>query len=89
MNLLVIVVILVVVIALALAALKAKSAPQEATVKPEVYCLRKSLFSPAERSFLGVLEALDYEGVTLAGKSGSRTSLESKRALSVVIGSVH
>jgi hypothetical protein len=68
MNLLVIVVILVAVIVIALAALKAKSTRQDPTAKPDVYYLRKSLFSPAERSFFGVLEALDYEGVTLASK---------------------
>lgn len=68
MHLLVIVAILVVVIVIALAALKARSASQDATGTPEVYYLRKSLFSPAERSFFGVLETLDYEGVTFASK---------------------
>lgn len=70
MNLLVIafVVIVIVVIAIALTALKAKSASQEGMAKPDVYYLRKSLFSPAERSFVGVLEAIDHDGVTIASK---------------------
>ena len=68
MNLVVIVVLVALAIGIALAALKAKSAPRETTAKPEVYYLKKSLFSPAERSFLGVLEALDYDGVTIASK---------------------
>jgi hypothetical protein len=68
MSLLVVVGIIVVVVILALAVLKAKSAPQEPTAKPDLYYLRKSLFSPAERSFFGVLESLDYDGVTIAAK---------------------
>lgn len=68
MNLLFIVGILVVLVVIALAILKVKSAPRESTTKLDVYYLRKSLFSPAERSFLGVLEALDYDGVSIASK---------------------
>lgn len=55
MNLLVIAAIVIVLVVLALAVLKAKSAPREVAAKPEVYYLKKSLFSPAERSFLGLL----------------------------------
>ena len=51
-----------------LAFLKAKGGASESVAKPEVYYLKKSLFSPAERSFAGVLESLDYEGVTIASK---------------------
>ena len=36
--------------------------------EPDVYYLRKSLFTPAERSFFGVLESLDYEGLTITSK---------------------
>jgi len=34
----------------------------------DVYVLRKSLFTPAERSFFGVLESLDLEGLTITSK---------------------
>ena len=68
MHFLLIVLVALVVLAVALAALKAKISPQEKSAQTEVYYLRKSLFSPAERSFLGVLESLDYEGVTIASK---------------------
>ncbi len=61
-------VVVLLVIAVALAVLKAKGAPEGGTTKPEVYYLKASLFSPAERSFLGVLESLDYEGITIASK---------------------
>jgi hypothetical protein len=70
MNLtfLVIVVAIVVVVAVVLAAFRAKGSANAGTAKPEFYYLRKSLFSPAERSFLGVLETLDYDGVSIASK---------------------
>jgi very-short-patch-repair endonuclease len=68
LTLLVVVVVLFVVIAIILAALKAKGGAAAGAEKPDVYYLKKSLFSPAERSFLGVLESLDYEGVTIASK---------------------
>lgn len=35
---------------------------------PRVYYARESLFTPAERSFLGVLETLDYDDITIAPK---------------------
>lgn len=53
-------------VAVVIAAMKLKGA--SGTEKPEVYYLKKSLFSPAERSFLGVLETLDYEGVSILSK---------------------
>jgi very-short-patch-repair endonuclease len=70
MNLtfLVIIVAIVVLVAVVLAALKVKGSVNVGPAKSEVYDLRKSLFSPAERSFLGVLETLDYDGVRIACK---------------------
>ncbi|MBW8780344.1 MAG: DUF2726 domain-containing protein, partial [Verrucomicrobia bacterium] len=67
-TLIIVVLGLLVIIAVALVILKAKGAVPEGATKPEVYYLKKSLFSPAERSFVGVLESLDYEGVTIASK---------------------
>jgi hypothetical protein len=68
MHLLPILIILVVILAIALAVLKAKGSLQEGTSKPDVYFLKESLFTPAERSFLGILESLNYNGVKIAGK---------------------
>ena len=68
-TLLIIVVVLFIIIAVALAVLKAKAGAQKNEGgKPDLYYLKKSLFSPAERSFFGVLESLDYEGVGIASK---------------------
>src|SRR5688572_25987432 len=64
---------LVVVVALAVKA-KVRSGgnedggSSEAKAMPDAYDLRRSLFTPAERSFVGVLETLDLEGVTIASK---------------------
>lgn len=71
MHLSALLVVAVVVVLVAIAAmffLKGKTAGDEGGAKPDVYYLRKSLFSPAERSFFGVLESLNYEGVTIACK---------------------
>jgi len=68
MHLLPILIILVVVLAIALAVLKAKGSLQEGTSKPDVYYLKESLFTPAERSFMGVIESLNYNGVKIASK---------------------
>jgi hypothetical protein len=69
MHLLPIVVILVVVVlAIVLAVLKAKGLSQAGTSKPDVYYIKESLFSPAERSFLGVLESINYNGVKIVSK---------------------
>ncbi len=67
-NVFIIVCVLLVIVAIALAALKAKGAGQESTAKLDFYYLKKSLYSPAERSFLGVLEILNYDGVTISSK---------------------
>jgi hypothetical protein len=66
MNLFVILIIVVLVVVVALVALKAKGAPQTSQssasepsgtkVVADLYRVKKSLFSPAERSFVGVLE---------------------------------
>jgi len=64
----VVLVVVVVVLAIALAAIKAMASLQEGTSKPDVYYLKESLFTPAERSFLGVLESLDYNGVKIVSK---------------------
>jgi hypothetical protein len=66
MNLVVIAVIILVVLVIAVALLKAKSGASEGTAKPDVYYLRKSLFTPAERSFAGVLETLNLDGAAIA-----------------------
>jgi hypothetical protein len=68
MNLLVIAGIILVVLVIAAALLKAKSGASEGTAKPDVYYLRKSLFTPAERSFAGVLETLNLDGTAMAAK---------------------
>ena len=60
--------VLVVVVMVALAAVTAKSRAQEPAAKPDLYYVRNSLFTPAERSFFGLLESLDYDGVTIASK---------------------
>ena len=53
-------------IILAIVAVVAKNAASGA--KADCYFLRDSLFTPAERSFYGVLESLSFEGVTIACK---------------------
>ena len=68
MNLVLIAVIILVVMVIAVALLKAKSGAREGTAKPHVYYLRKSLFTPAERSFAGVLETLNLDGTAIAAK---------------------
>jgi hypothetical protein len=68
LTLIIIVIGVFVIAAVALAALKTKGGASEGAAKPDFYYLKKSLFSAAERSFLGVLESLEYEGVTIASK---------------------
>lgn len=69
MNLvLVVAIVIIFAVVIALLALKAKGTAQEGGAKSDVYFLRKSLFSPAERSFFGVLESLNYESVTITAK---------------------
>jgi len=77
MNLFVILFVIVVIV-VALVSLKAKTAtqtrptnvpePSTTNVAADQYYVRKSLFTPAERSFVGVLETLDLTGVTIAAK---------------------
>lgn len=62
------IVVLVIVALVLLAVLKAKLSGAPRAAKAGVYYLRKSLFSPAERSFLGVLETSLPPGVRIFGK---------------------
>lgn len=62
---LVIVAILVLIVLAVVAALKLKAAGPN---KTGLYYLRNTLFSPAERSFLGVLESILPPGVRVFGK---------------------
>ena len=64
-KLLLLVVVVVVVMAI-LAAVKARASSPSA--RADIYFLRKSLFTPAERSFLGVLDASLPPGVRVYGK---------------------
>lgn len=59
---------LILVAFVVLAFLKAKFASGDDSGKPDVYYLRKSLFTPAERSFLGVLDQSLPPGVRVFGK---------------------
>ena len=68
LTLIIIIVALFALFSIVLAVLKAKAGGQSKAPKPDLYYLRKSLFSPAERSFVGVLEGLAYDGVTIASK---------------------
>jgi hypothetical protein len=70
MNLVLIagIILVVLVLVVAVALLKAKSGASEETAKPDVYYLRKSLFTPAERSFAGVMETLNLDGTAMAAK---------------------
>jgi len=61
-------ILLLIAVAVAVMFLKAKLAAKSTPGKPDVYYLKKSLFTPAERSFLGVLESLNYDGITVASK---------------------
>jgi len=69
MHLTPVVLIAFVVLALgALGALKVFSSRKGRAASAGEYYLRKSLFSPAERSFLGVVESALPQGVSLASK---------------------
>ena len=59
---------LIVFVAVALGALKVFSTLRGRAAKAEDYYLKKSLFSPAERSFLGVLQVVIRQGVSLECK---------------------
>lgn len=68
LTLLIAVVGIFVLLAIALAVLKAKGGARGDTTKPDLYYVRKSLFSPAERSFFGVLEGIAFDDMTIASK---------------------
>ena len=68
MNQILIAVFLFVVIVIGLVAAKFAKKHEENKALPDVYYLRKSLFTSAERSFFGVMESLEYEGLTITGK---------------------
>jgi len=68
MHLPIIGIVVLIALGIALAALKAAGATAAGKAKADVYYLKASMFSPAERSFLGVLEALNLDGVTIASK---------------------
>ena len=54
--------------AIVVAVIKPKAGLPLPADPPRSYCPRESLFTPAERSFLGVLESLDFEGITITAK---------------------
>jgi hypothetical protein len=69
MNLIIVAVaVIFITAAIIVAVIKPKAGLPLPTDPPRLYCLRESLFTPAERSFLGVLESLDFEGVTITAK---------------------
>ena len=68
MNLTIVVGLLVLIVVVVVVAARNAKGSDAPSSKPNVYYVKKSLFSPAERSFLGVLEVLNYEGVTIASK---------------------
>lgn len=67
-TLLIIIVICFGLLALAVVILKAVMASGSEAGATEEYRLKPSLFSAAERSFLGVLESLEFKGMSLAYK---------------------
>lgn len=67
-TLLIIAVILFIILAAIFAALKTKGGTQNEGKSPDVYYLKTSLFSPAERSLYGVLKSLNYESLEIASK---------------------
>jgi len=69
MNLIIVAIAVIFILAaIVVAVIKPKAGLPLPADPPRVYCLRESLFTPAERSFLGVLESLDFEGVTITAK---------------------
>jgi very-short-patch-repair endonuclease len=91
MNVFIILIVVVLVIVVALVALKAKAASQtsqttvpelsNANVVADLYRVKKSIFSPAERSFVGVLETVDLGAVTIATKVRLADIFEVKKGL--------
>ena len=68
MKLLLIVGFLVLVLAVVAIVLKAKLVGKAASPQAGIYCLRKALFTPAERSFLGVMDKMLPQEVRVFGK---------------------
>lgn len=78
----ILVVLVLGVVAVALAVFKAKLAELEGSnARSDVYYARKSLFTPAERSFLGVLEPSLPSGVRVLGKVRLEDFLGVKKGL--------
>jgi hypothetical protein len=75
-----VVVVLIAVLGVALVVLKSKLAGGGGT-KVGVYSLKKALFTPAERSFLGVLEPNLPPGVRVFGKVRLADILDVKKGL--------
>jgi len=68
MKFLFVVLVVVAVLAVVAALYLIKARQMKAASKAGIYYLRKSLLSPAERSFLGVLDPLVPDGVRVFGK---------------------
>lgn len=69
MNLIIVsIAVIFIVTAIVVAVIKPKAGLPLPTDPPRFYCQRASLFTADERSFLGVLESLDFEGVTITAK---------------------
>jgi len=62
------IIIIIALLAIALQLLKLKGASDGGSAESDVYYLKKSLYSAAERSFLGILESIDFEDVTIQSK---------------------
>jgi len=69
MNLIIVAVaVIFITAAIVVAVIKPKAGIPLPAEPPRIYYLRESLFTPAERSFLGVLESLDFDDVTITAK---------------------
>ncbi len=69
MNLIIVAIaVIFITAAIVVAVIKPKAGLPLPADPPRSYCLRESLFTPAERAFLGVLESLDFQGVTITAK---------------------
>jgi hypothetical protein len=81
-KLLIVAVAVLVLLAVIAAVLKAKmSAGVSTAVKDDVYYLRKALFTPAERSFLGVLDSMLPREVRVFGKVRLEDIFDVKKGL--------
>ena len=69
MNLIIVAIAVIFILtAIVVAVIKPKAGLPLPDDPPQVYYVRDSLFTPAERAFLDVLESLDFEGVTVTAK---------------------